>query len=640
MAFGDVKGTLQGSATSITNPLSATGSVTVAVGDLIFGGRFEQTSNTATTASDNLGNTYSAINAGSDAGTTTFRGYWSRVTVAGTLTSVNFAGTASSNNGVALAAVIEGPFQSSPLDANPANITNDNTTPYTCPATGTLAQADEVVVCWICHTGNVTLTATSPNNKTHQLNTATILTAALGRQTVAATTTVSPAWTASATPTDSCYGTASFKKDLTQSLTPSLYSDTDTFFAPTVTPGSVNLTPSLYNDADTFFAPTVSGVESAASSIPYASASALYRYRRVLSSEVITPPVRAAAQALTPALYNDTDTFFTPVVITTYSLTPGLFTDIDNFFSPTVETQYTVTPALFTDTDIFFSPIVGLQGDQNLTPSLFIDTDTFFAPTVAGETTEVPFSAYSGSSVIRARGKFIPPMSVTIVIRIPLDQDITPNPFVDTDIFFPPIVSLAGAQNVAPSLYVDPDTFFAPTVATTYTLTPSLYNDVDTFFSPIVELEGEDTINPPLFSDSDTFYAPTVGRGAVNVAPSLYSDTDAFFVPVITSVKPLLPPLFTDADTFHSPTVVPGAVNIAPGLVIDADMFLQPFVFQEGALGFSPSLYEDNDTFYSPKVKLTTRFRSAGRGRPQAVTTRTSSQTVVRRNDPRGTRRN
>src|SRR6478609_7941877 len=42
----------------------------------------------------------------------------------------------------------------------------------------------------------------------------------------------------------------------TQTLTPSLYSDADTFFAPTVTPGAVALTPSLYSDADTFFAPT------------------------------------------------------------------------------------------------------------------------------------------------------------------------------------------------------------------------------------------------------------------------------------------------------------------------------------------------------------------------------------------------
>jgi hypothetical protein len=212
MAFGASKGTLSGGATSITNPLAATGSVSVAIGDLIFGGRFEQTSLTATTCSDNLGNTYIAINAGSDAGTTTARCFYSRATVAGTLTSVNFAGTASANNGVALAEVIEGPFASPPIDANPANITNDNVTPYLCPATGTLAQATEVVLCALAHTGNVTLTATSPNTKSVQLNTATILTAGLGRQTVAATTSVQPAWTSSATPTDSVYVTASFKQ--------------------------------------------------------------------------------------------------------------------------------------------------------------------------------------------------------------------------------------------------------------------------------------------------------------------------------------------------------------------------------------------------------------------------------------------
>jgi hypothetical protein len=212
MAFGDLKGTLQGGATSVTNPLVAAGSVSVAVGDLIFGGRFEQTALTATTCTDNLGNTYTAVNAGSDAGTTTARCFYSRATVAGTLTAVNFAGTASANNGVVLAAVIEGPFATPPIDANPANVINDNTTPFTGPATGTLAQAIEVVMCAIAHTGNVTLTGSGSNTKTHQLNTATILTAALGRQVTAATTSVQPAWTSSGATTDSVYVTASFKQ--------------------------------------------------------------------------------------------------------------------------------------------------------------------------------------------------------------------------------------------------------------------------------------------------------------------------------------------------------------------------------------------------------------------------------------------
>ena len=42
-----------------------------------------------------------------------------------------------------------------------------------------------------------------------------------------------------------------------QALTPSLFSDADVFFAPTVGRGAVTLAPSLFSDADTFYGPTV-----------------------------------------------------------------------------------------------------------------------------------------------------------------------------------------------------------------------------------------------------------------------------------------------------------------------------------------------------------------------------------------------
>ena len=47
----------------------------------------QQTSLTVTAVTDNLGNTYSATNAGSDNGNITGRAFYSRVTVPGTLTS-------------------------------------------------------------------------------------------------------------------------------------------------------------------------------------------------------------------------------------------------------------------------------------------------------------------------------------------------------------------------------------------------------------------------------------------------------------------------------------------------------------------------------------------------------------------------
>jgi hypothetical protein len=212
MAFGGVRGTLFFNAASITNPTTAVGSVGVSQGDLIVAFLAEQTTLTVSAVTDNLGNTYTAVNAGTDAGVVTGRAFYAWVSNGGTLTAVNFAATASSNNVVVQAVAFEGYFDPSPLDAAPANTSADLTTPYPTPATGTLAQADEIVLSWICQNGNVTLTPTAPHTLAIQTVTATIHTSAIGYELVAATTSVQPSWTSSATPVMNVMGTASFKK--------------------------------------------------------------------------------------------------------------------------------------------------------------------------------------------------------------------------------------------------------------------------------------------------------------------------------------------------------------------------------------------------------------------------------------------
>src|SRR5262245_46252546 len=211
MAFGDKKGALTGNGNSQTNPSVISGSVAVAVGDLVFGVAGQQTNLTATTTiSDNLGNSYSFQNAGTDAGTPTGRPFWGRITVAGTLTTINVPATASTNDYANRAVVIEGPFQVNPLDANPANITSDVTSPFTCPATGTLGLTPEVIIAWGAKDGNAAWSATSPNTLDGNTANSTNISVVIGYQAVTATTTVSPAFTGT-NPTAAVLGTASFK---------------------------------------------------------------------------------------------------------------------------------------------------------------------------------------------------------------------------------------------------------------------------------------------------------------------------------------------------------------------------------------------------------------------------------------------
>lgn len=124
MAFGGVKGTLSGAAAAITNPFSATGSVVVAVGDLIVAVLGERAAAvTVTAVTDNLGNTYTAVNAGTAATSAAGRAFYSIVTTAGTLTSANAAATASTNDVAFAVVVYEGPYAVSPRDVAPANTT-------------------------------------------------------------------------------------------------------------------------------------------------------------------------------------------------------------------------------------------------------------------------------------------------------------------------------------------------------------------------------------------------------------------------------------------------------------------------------------------------------------------------------------
>lgn len=352
MAQGDHRGSLTASVNSVTNPTNLTGSVAnVAVGDLIFGVFAQQTALTAAgTVTDNLGNTYVYVNAGTDAGSVTIRCFYARVTTGGTLTQVSVPATASTNDASAIASVIEGPFLTSPLDANPAN-TTDGTSPHTCPATGTLAQASEVVMAACSLASNLAMTATSPSVITQTVARANV-SCAISRRVVSSTSSVTPEFGNGAT-ANAAQTTASFKLDPTKALTPSLYSDSDTFNSATVGRGPIGLTPSLFSNTTTFFTETVHSIS-----------------------------------ALTVPLITDSDTFYSATVENSgpggQNLAPSLFTENDSFHSPTVVSTKALTASLFLDSDSFFSPAIG-RGSVNLTLSLFINNNVFFNTYLGGD---------------------------------------------------------------------------------------------------------------------------------------------------------------------------------------------------------------------------------------------------------------
>jgi len=200
--------------------MPGTGSVSVALQDLILFMISETTGMTTVGVTDNLGNTYASPNA-YEGGNLSSVLYYSVVTIAGTLTTINANTTASTRDAAVSAAVIEGPFAASgALDVATAWATGDTASPYPCPASGVLAQADELVVaCGGRYLGRA-LVATSPNllaigtfSGTTDGQSGSVL-AAIGYQVVASTSSVTPEFTGSGITSESTFATFSFKKEL------------------------------------------------------------------------------------------------------------------------------------------------------------------------------------------------------------------------------------------------------------------------------------------------------------------------------------------------------------------------------------------------------------------------------------------
>lgn len=139
-----------------------------------------------------------------------------------------------------------------------------------------------------------------------------------------------------------------------QELTPSLYTNTNTFYTHTVSAGSADqtLSPSLYTNANTFYAHIVSA--------------------------------GSGDQTLLPALYANPNTFYTHAI----SVGSG---------------DQTLTPSLYQNQNTFYAHTVSVGagvGPQTLTPSLYANQNIFWSPTVSGGIVQPTEAAVSGLTML------------------------------------------------------------------------------------------------------------------------------------------------------------------------------------------------------------------------------------------------
>lgn len=73
-----------------------------------------------------------------------------------------------------------------------------------------------------------------------------------------------------------------------------------------------------------------------------------------------SPTITTGAVTLSPSLYTNTQTFYSATITVSYTLQPSLFNNIQTFYSPTVSQAgvQSLFPSLFTNNNVFYGPTV------------------------------------------------------------------------------------------------------------------------------------------------------------------------------------------------------------------------------------------------------------------------------------------
>ncbi len=155
-----------------------------------------------------------------------------------------------------------------------------------------------------------------------------------------------------------------------QSLTPSLFTNSQTFYAATVSPGAVTLTPSLVTNGQTYFGPVALATNALSTSL-LNNVNTFY-----------APAVSAGSVTLAPTLLSNAQTFYAATVTQPpVDLFPSLLTNTQTFFAATLSASKTLSLSLLTNSQTFYAPSV--SSSKILLPSLVTNGNIFYAPTVA-----------------------------------------------------------------------------------------------------------------------------------------------------------------------------------------------------------------------------------------------------------------
>lgn len=341
---------------------------------------------------------------------------------------------------------------------------------------------------------------------------------------------------------------------LPQALTQaSRFDNSNNFYAATVSAGAVTLTPALYSNTQTFYSAQVYsqfltaqqdfGLVTATPDV-YFEWGLITETPATYTNDLGDLQAGGATQNLTAALYTNTNTFYAPTVASTYALTPARYDNTNNFYGPTVTTSNTLTAARYDNTQTFYAPTVTTS--YTISAARYDNAQTFYGPTVS--------ATYS----------------------------LTAARFDNTSTFYGQ--TAAASNTLTPARFDNTNTFYGATVAASNTVTPDRYDNANAFYAPTVT--SSVTLVAARFDNDNAFYGPTVTAGTVTLLPELYENTSVFYAPIVTQQggpQFVVPDLYVNTNAFYAPTVSAGAIELLPPLVANDNTFYAPEVTAVGA---------------------------------------------------------
>lgn len=223
----------------------------------------------------------------------------------------------------------------------------------------------------------------------------------------------------------------------------------------------------------------------------------------------------------------------------TQTLTPNLYSNTNSFYSPTV-TQ-TLNANRYDNSNTFYAPDVSV-GAVTLNADLFTNGNTFYQPTVNRGSVTLSASIYSNTNEFYAA-------NVTLGA-----VNLNPELFTNTNEFYGHTLDV-GTVNIAPDLFVNVNEFYQSNVTVgAVTLTASLFENTNAVYQHNVSVvTPNQNLIAELFVNANKFYAPNLQVGVITLSLEIFVNHNELYAPSITNVfgQNLIAELFVNANVFY-----------------------------------------------------------------------------------------